>query len=110
VDFIKRIESLEKLAFDKNIFKDRAATEGNSKFMKNLKDITRDEIKISEIVKSFPVAEEVYLINSNWSHISNILKREFGFHNPSISSTRFAHSTSTPFLGCTQLEGMQQAL
>ena len=36
-DFIKRIDLLEKMAFDKNIFKDRAATEGNQKFMKNLK-------------------------------------------------------------------------
>jgi putative cell wall-binding protein len=39
-DFIKRIKSLETMTFDKNIFKDRAATEGNKKFMKNLKDIT----------------------------------------------------------------------
>ena len=36
-DFIKRIDSLEKMAFDKKKFKDRAATEGNQKFMKNLK-------------------------------------------------------------------------
>jgi predicted nucleic acid-binding Zn-ribbon protein len=39
-DFIKRIKSLETMTFDKNIIKDRAATEGNKKFMKNLKDIT----------------------------------------------------------------------
>jgi hypothetical protein len=88
-DFIKRIESLEKLAFDKNIFKDRAATEGNKKFMKNLKDITRDEIKISEIVKSFPSPEEVFLINSNWPYILNILKRQFGFNNPGISASEY---------------------
>jgi hypothetical protein len=85
-DLIKRIDSLEKMAFDKNIFKDRAATEGNKNFMKNLKDITRDEIKISEIVKSFPSPEEVILINSNWPYILNILKRRFGFNNPGISS------------------------
>ena len=84
-DFITRIQSLESLPFDKNIFKDRAATEGNKKFMKNLKDITRDEIKISEIVKSFPVAEEVFLINFNWPYILNILKRKFGFNNPVIN-------------------------
>jgi hypothetical protein len=34
--------------------------EGNKKFMKNLKDITRDEFKISEIVKSFTSPEEVF--------------------------------------------------
>jgi hypothetical protein len=65
--FIKRIDSLE-MPFDKNIFKDRAATEGNKKFMKNLKDITRDEVKISEIVKSFTSPEEVFLINNNWPY------------------------------------------
>jgi hypothetical protein len=33
-DFMARIQSLEKLAFDPNIFKDRAVTEDNQKFMK----------------------------------------------------------------------------
>ena len=36
-DFIARVKSLEKLTFDPTIFKDRASTEGNKKFMKNLK-------------------------------------------------------------------------
>jgi len=80
---------LESLAFDPTIFKDRAATEGNSKFMKNLKDITRDEVKISEIVKSFSSPEEVFLINSNWPSILNLLKRQFGFNNPGISANEY---------------------
>jgi hypothetical protein len=88
-DFIKRIDSLEKMAFDPNIFKDRAATEGNKKFMKNLKDITRDEVKISEIVKSFTSPEEVFLINSNWSYILNRLKSVFGVNNPAISANDY---------------------
>ena len=88
-DFINRIESLEKLAFDPSIFKDRAATEGSKKFMKNLKDITRDEVKISEIVKSFSSPEEVFLINNNWSIISNLLKRQFGFDNKEISVNEY---------------------
>jgi hypothetical protein len=88
-DFIARIQSLEKLAFDKNIFKDRAATEGNKKFMKNLKDITRDEVKISEIVKSFSSPEEVFIINSNWSYILNRLKSVFGVNNPAISANDY---------------------
>ena len=54
-----------------------------------MKDITRDEIKMSEIVKSFPSAEEVFLINSNWSYISNMLKRQFGFNNPGISASEY---------------------
>jgi len=60
-DYITRIKSLASLPFDKNIFKDRAQTQGNQKFMKNFKEMTRDEIIFSEIVKSFPVAEEVFL-------------------------------------------------
>ena len=88
-DFIKRIDSLEKMAFDPTIFKDRAATEGNSKFMKNLKDITRDEVKISEIVKSFSLPEEVFLINNNWPIISNRLKSVFGVNNPAISTSEY---------------------
>jgi hypothetical protein len=84
-DFLTRVKSLEALKFDKNIFKDRSRTEGNQKFMKNLKEVTRDEIKINEIVKSFPSPEEVFLINSNWSIISNRLKSVFGYNNPVIS-------------------------
>lgn len=88
-DFIQRIDSLEKMAFDPTIFKDRAATEGNSKFMKNLKDITRDEVKISEIVKSFSLPEEVFLINNNWPIISTRLKSVFGVNNPAISTSEY---------------------
>jgi hypothetical protein len=88
-DFITRVQSLEKLAFDPTIFKDRAATEGNKKFMKNLKDITKDEVKISAIVKSFSSPEEVFLINSNWPYILNILKRQFGLDNPGISANEY---------------------
>jgi len=88
-DYITRIQNLESLAFDKNIFKDRAQTEGNKKFMINLKDVIRDEVKIIEIVKSFPFAEEVFLIDSNWSYISNMLKRKFGFNNPAITAKEY---------------------
>jgi hypothetical protein len=88
-DFIKRIKSLESLPFDPTIFKDRASTEGNKKFMKNLKDITRDEVQISTIVKSFPSPEEVFLINSNWSSILNILKRQFGLYNKEITASEY---------------------
>jgi hypothetical protein len=88
-DFIKRIQSLESLPFDPTIFKDRASTEGNKKFMKNLKDITRDEVQISTIVKSFPSPEEVFLINSNWPSILNILKRQFGLYNKEITASEY---------------------
>jgi hypothetical protein len=88
-DFIKRIQSLESLAFDPTIFKDRAKTEGSKKFMKNLKDVIRDEIKISQIVNSFSSPEEVFLINSNWSNISNRLKSVFGVNNPAIFANEY---------------------
>jgi hypothetical protein len=88
-DFIKRIQSLESLSFDPTIFKDRAKTEGNSKFMKNLKDIIKDEVKISEIVKSCSSPEEVFLINNNWPIISNRLKSVFGVNNLAISANDY---------------------
>ena len=87
--YLKRIESLEKLEFDPTIFKDRARTEGNRKFMKNLKDITRDDSKISSIVNSFSSPEEVFLINSNWSNISNLLTRQFGKDNKNVSVNEY---------------------
>jgi len=57
--------------------------------MKNLKDITRDDTKISAIVNSFSSPEEVFLINSNWSIISNLLKRQFGVNNKEISVNEY---------------------
>jgi hypothetical protein len=57
--------------------------------MKNLKDIIRDDTKISAIVKSFSSPEEVFLINSNWSIISNRLKSVFGLNNPEISANDY---------------------
>ena len=58
--FIARIKSMVSLPFDPNIFKDKAAIEGNRTFMENLKQITRNETKISDIAKSFPKPEDLF--------------------------------------------------
>jgi hypothetical protein len=81
---------MEALPFDSNIFKDKAALEGNRTFMKNLKEITRDETKISEIAKSFPKPEEVFIINNNWDTILNQLKIKFGVNNPNITEGEYS--------------------
>jgi hypothetical protein len=83
-DFIKRIKSLETLAFDPNIYKQRAASEEISKLMENLKEINRDEVKISDIVKSFSKPEDIFIIHNNWPIILNQLKIKFGVNNPNI--------------------------
>ena len=84
-DFIRRVKSQEMLAFDPNIYKQKAANEGSSKLMDSLKEVTRDEVKISDIVKSFPKPEDVFIINNNWPTISNQLKIKFGVNNPNIT-------------------------
>lgn len=84
-DFIRRVKSQEMLAFDPSIYKQKAANEGSSKLMDSLKEVTRDEVKISDIVKSFPKPEDVFIINSNWPIISNQLKIKFGVNNPNIT-------------------------
>ena len=76
VDFLTRIQSFESLAFDPNIFKDKAAIEGNRNLMENLKEITMDETKISDIAKSFSKPEEVFVINNNWPTIFNQIKNK----------------------------------
>ena len=104
-DFIDRIASMEKLPFDPNIFKGKAEIEGNRTFMQNLKQITRDETKISDIAKSFPKPEDVFTINNNWDTILNQLKIKFGVNNPNISVIQYSTEikdvidslTNTPF-------------
>ena len=88
-DFIARIKSMESLPYDPNIFKGRAEIEGNRKFMENLKQITRDEIKIANIAKSFPKPEDIFILNNNWDAIFNQLKIKFGINNPNISVNEY---------------------
>jgi hypothetical protein len=49
--------------------------------MSNLRNSLRDEVKISEITKTFD-AQEVFIINTNWTAIQEQLKIKFGINNP----------------------------
>ena len=49
--------------------------------MSNLRNSLRDEVKISEITKTFD-AQEVFIINTNWGAIQEQLKIKFGINNP----------------------------
>ena len=89
--YLKRIQSLETNTYNPDIFKDKASNEENKKFMTNLRNVVRDEVKISDIVKSFNgKPEEVYIINNNWKEIEEQLKKKFGPNNP---RTPFAEYT-----------------
>ena len=83
-DYLNRIKQIESQPYDVNIFKEKATNEGNLKLMANLRNSLRDEVKITEIVKSF-VPEEVFIINTNWQAIQEQLKIKFGINNPNIS-------------------------
>jgi chromosome segregation ATPase len=72
-DYLDRIKQIESATYDPNIFKEKASNEGNLKFMTNLRKSLRDEVKISEIVKTFD-AQEVFIINSNWNTIQEQLE------------------------------------
>ena len=81
--YLKRIQSLETLAYDPNIFQAKASNEENKKFMTNLRNVIRDEVRISDIVKAFNgKPEEVYIINNNWKEIEEQIKKKFGPNNP----------------------------
>jgi hypothetical protein len=82
-DYIARISKIEASPYDPNVFKQRAANEGNKQLMANLRNSLRDEVKISEIVKSFS-PEEVFIINTNWKAIQEQLKIKFGINNPIV--------------------------
>jgi hypothetical protein len=79
--YIDRIKNLEKDKYNPDLFKEKAVNEGNLKFMTNLRKSLRDEVKISEIVKTFN-DEEVFIINSNWNTIQEQLEIKFGINNP----------------------------
>jgi hypothetical protein len=82
-EYLKRIRSLETNTYNPDIFKDKASNEENKKFMTNLRNVVRDEVKISDIVKSFNgKPEEVYIINNNWKEIEEQIKKKFGTNNP----------------------------
>jgi hypothetical protein len=81
-DYLTRIKQIESLQYDPDVFKEKAANEGNLKLMSNLRNSLRDEVKISEIVKAFQ-PEDIFIINTNWKAIQDQLKVKFGINNPS---------------------------
>jgi len=81
-DYLDRIKQIESQPYDPNIFKEKAANEGNLKLKANLRNSLRDEVKITEIVKTFK-PEEVFMINTNWKEIQEQLRVKFGVNNPS---------------------------
>ena len=51
--------------------------------MTNSRNVVRDEVRISDIVKAFNgKPEEVYIINNNWKEIEEQIKKQFGPNNP----------------------------
>ena len=83
--YLNRIKQIESQPYDPNIFKEKAVNEGNLLLMSNLRNSLRDEVKISEIVKSFS-PEEVFMINTNWKEIQEQLRVKFGINNPNKTS------------------------
>jgi hypothetical protein len=89
-EYLKRIRSLETLTYDPNIFQAKTSNEENKKFMTNLRNVVRDEVRISDIVKAFNgKTEEVYIINNNWKEIEEQLKKKFGPNNPRTPFTEY---------------------
>jgi hypothetical protein len=80
-DYLIRIKNLEKDVYNPDIFLEKAKNEGNLKLMSNLRESLRDEVKITEIVKTFD-AQEVFIINTNWKAIQEQLQIKFGINNP----------------------------
>ena len=56
--------------------------------MTNLRNVLRDEVKISEIVKKIG-PQEIFIINTNWEAIQEQLKIKFGINNPNTTVTDY---------------------
>ena len=80
-DYLDRIKQIESQPYDPTIFKEKATNEGNLNLKDNLRNSLRDEVKITEIVKTF-TPEEVFMINTNWKEIQDQLRVKFGINNP----------------------------
>ena len=92
-EYIKRIQSLELMPFDRTIFEERAATKNILKFQNNLKELVRNEIIIGEIVRNYTSnPEAVFLINSNWKKMLPILLQMVGYDNRKMTSDQFART------------------
>ena len=92
-EYIKRIQSLEMMPFDRTIFQERAATQNMLKLQKNLKELVRNEIIIGEIVRHYSTnPEAVFLINSNWKKILPMLLQMTGYNNKNVTAEQFANS------------------
>ncbi len=92
-EYIKRIQSLELMPFDRTIFEERAATKNILKFQNNLKELVRNEIIIGEIVRHYASNPEVvFLINSNWKKMLPILLQMVGYNNRKMTADQFVNT------------------
>ena len=90
-EYINRIKSLEALPFNDVLFKDKAALEESRKLQKNLKQVLRNDVKISEIIRNFPKPEDVYEINKYFKVIKERLINMFGTNNENVSISEYVN-------------------
>jgi hypothetical protein len=87
-DYIRRIKQLDSMKYDHKLFADKSSLENNKQLMKNLKEVISDDIKISEIVKSYG-NDEVFDINKYWAKIKDTILKVFGPNNKQATTKTY---------------------
>jgi len=83
--YLKRLEDSSKIQVNENVLKQEAEIENMKKLKLNLKDITRIDSRIENVVKSFP-ADDIYILNTHWPKIRKVYLENYGMNNKLTAS------------------------
>ena len=87
-DYLQRMKNAEAELYDTNLHKDKAHLEQIGILKTNLKKLVRKNDLIENVVKSFD-AEQIFLINKNFSGIKEYFLENFGFNNTNLTTQDF---------------------
>ena len=90
IDYIDRIKKLDTMAYDPDLYKNRAAGENSKELMNNLKQVINDEAKISEIIKLIGDPKAIFDMNKYWPKFKDTILKIYGPNNKQATAANYA--------------------
>lgn len=90
IAYIQRIKQLDDTQYDPKLYKNRAADENSKELMQNLKQVTNDDAKISEIVRTINDPKAIFDINKYWPKFKETILKIYGPNNKQATAENYA--------------------
>ena len=94
LDYVRRIKDLDTKIYDPALYQNRAAEENSKELMNNLKQVTNDDAKISEIIKIIADPKAIFDINKYWPKFKDTILKIYGPNNKQATASQYAEFMS----------------